>query len=78
MTSTGDEYVAARAIELGACDFIKKVDIDAERLAEMVSAAVADRQRTLSPDETTINSKLENDAFVFKEVKLTLERTPDG
>ncbi len=78
MTSTGDEYVAASAIKLGACDFIKKVDIGAERLAEMVRAAVADRRRTLSPEDTTINSKLDNDAFVFKEVKLTHDRTPDG
>ena len=78
MTSTGDEYVAAAAIKLGACDFIKKVDIDAERLAKMVSVAVTDRQGTLSPDETTINSILDNDAFVLKEVKLTHDRTPDG
>lgn len=78
MTSTGDEYVAATAIKLGASDFIKKIDIHAERLAEMVKAAAVIRQRSIAVDETTVNSKLDNDAFVFKEVKLTNDRTPDG
>ena len=78
MTSSGDEYVAAAAIKLGASDFIKKVDIEAGRLSDMVKAAFAERQRTLSPDDTTVNSKLGSDAFVFKEVKLTQDRAPDG
>ncbi len=78
MTSTGDEYVAAWAIKLGASDFIKKTDINAERIAEMVRAAAAERAEQISADETTISSKLDDDAFVFNEVKLKSDRTPDG
>jgi tRNA A-37 threonylcarbamoyl transferase component Bud32/CheY-like chemotaxis protein len=78
MTSTGDEYVAASAIKLGASDFIKKTDINAERLAELVRAAAAERAATVSGDDTTVSSKLDDDAFVFKEVKLAKNRTPDG
>jgi eukaryotic-like serine/threonine-protein kinase len=78
MTSTGDEYVAARAIKLGACDFIKKADMEVGRIAPMVRAAVAEREAKFSPDDTTLNSKLDSDAFVFKDVKLTNDRTPDG
>ncbi len=78
MTSTGDEYVAAWAIKLGASDFITKTDINAERIAEMVRAAAAERAEQISADETTISSKLDDDAFVFNEVKLKSDRTPDG
>jgi FixJ family two-component response regulator len=78
MTSVGDEYVAARAIKLGASDFIKKTDITAERLAEMVLTAAAERAELLAADETTISSKLDNDASVFKQVRLKNDRTPDG
>ena len=78
MTSVGDEYVAARAIKLGASDFIKKADINAERLAEMAYAAAAERAVRILPDHTTISSKLDNDASVFDKVKLTSDRTPDG
>ena len=48
MTSTGDEYVAASAIKLGASDFIKKTEINAERLTEMVSAAAVERAAMVS------------------------------
>ncbi|MFT4580410.1 MAG: tRNA A-37 threonylcarbamoyl transferase component Bud32/ActR [Gammaproteobacteria bacterium] len=78
MTSVGDEYVAARAIKLGASDFIKKADMEVGRIAPMVRAAVAEREAQLSPDDTIINSKLDNDAYVFGEVKLSNDRTPNG
>ncbi len=78
MTSIGDEYVAARAIKLGASDFIKKTDIDAKRLAAMVRVAAAERAKRISPDDTTIKAKIDNDAFVFREFKFNQERTPDG
>ncbi|MDA0821995.1 MAG: response regulator [Proteobacteria bacterium] len=51
MTSTGDEYVAARAIKLGACDFIKKADMEVGRIAPMVRAAVAEREAKFSRDD---------------------------
>lgn len=78
MTSTGDEYVAARAIKLGASDFIKKTDINAERLAEIVRVAATEGADRISPDDTTISSKLDNDASILKQVKFNKNRTPDG
>jgi len=78
MTSTGDEYVAAGAIKLGASDFIKKADMEATRIGAMVKSAAQERETMLANDETTISSKLGSDATVFREVKFTNERTPDG
>ena len=78
MTSTGDEYVAAGAIKLGTSDFIKKADMEATRIGAMVKSAAQERETMLANDETTISSKLGSDATVFREVKFTNERTPDG
>ena len=50
MTASGDDYLAARAIKLGACDYIRKRDVTTSRIGAMVTAALgADRF-----DETTV------------------------
>lgn len=80
MTADGDEYVAAKAIKFGATDFIKKADITSERLANLVQEAVREReaQRTIG-EATTPNLKLEQDAFIFREMRLPYDkRPPDG
>lgn len=78
MTVGGDEYVAAKAIKLGAADFIKKADIDAERLPKMITEAVTEHRARHPEYEQTVNAKLEQDAAVFREVKAPAQRHPDG
>ncbi len=39
LTAEGDEYVAVRAVKLGAADYINKKDISPKRLAEIVKEA---------------------------------------
>ena len=41
LTAEGDEYVAVKAIKLGAADYINKVDIKPKRIAEMVDDLLA-------------------------------------
>ncbi len=40
LTAEGDEYIAVKAIKLGAADYMNKVDITPKRLAEMVLDAI--------------------------------------
>ncbi len=40
LTAEGDEYVAVRAVKLGACDYINKKDVTGKRLVEMLSTAI--------------------------------------
>lgn len=44
MTAQGSEYVAVEAIRNGASDYVKKVDLNAERLAQAVRGVGADTQ----------------------------------
>lgn len=81
MTSMGDEYVAASAIKLGASDYIKKDDINTDRIAGLVRAAAAERAR--SPDDettlgTTYESLRDTDRNVFRRVRFNRDNTPDG
>ena len=40
LTAEGDEYVAVRAVKLGACDYINKRDVTGKRLYELLCNAV--------------------------------------
>lgn len=40
LTAEGDEYIAVKAIKLGAADYINKVDITPKRLAEVIKEAI--------------------------------------
>ncbi|MBI4696724.1 MAG: protein kinase [Gammaproteobacteria bacterium] len=78
MTATGDEYVAARAIKLGAAEFIKKADATPERLAALIAVAVAERQAQRTQPERHIHRKLEEDQRIVESVSSLGEQTPDG
>ncbi len=79
MTAVGDEYVAAKAIKLGAAEFIRKADITPARLSALV-ADVVQEHAPLQPDpDKTINRKLENDALIFRGIhRPPANLTPDG
>lgn len=78
MTASGDEYVAARAIKLGAAEFIKKADATTERLGALVAAAIAERQCQRTQPETGAQRKLEADRRIVAQVSAALDQTPDG
>ena len=40
LTAEGDEYIAVKAIKLGAADYLNKVDVSPKRLADMVINAI--------------------------------------
>ncbi len=52
--------------------------MEAVRIGAMVSAAAQERESTLSDDDITVSSKLDSYVTVFREVKLTSDRIPDG
>ncbi|MGR8918080.1 MAG: protein kinase domain-containing protein [Gammaproteobacteria bacterium] len=56
MAADGGEYLAARAIKLGAHDYINKQDITSERIGRMVAAAVAET-RVRPEDDATLREE---------------------
>jgi len=79
MTARGDEYVAAKAIKLGAADIIRKADVTTERLTAMIREAVAERRSTQSASAPTTNPKLAQDARLLQELPpFRADRPPDG
>ena len=79
MTAVGDEYVAAKAIKLGAAEFIRKGDITTARLVELVEAVVKERRAQQPASHQSANLKLEKDALIFAGIRPPFEnRTPDG
>ncbi|MEQ9058813.1 MAG: protein kinase [Gammaproteobacteria bacterium] len=62
MTATGNDYLAATAIKLGAWDYVRKQDVTTARIGAMVTAALESR-RPRDPDETTVREeRAERDA----------------
>lgn len=63
LSAAGDDYAAARAIKLGAADYLRKQDIDAARLggliAEVVAAARAEQAFDATVREERSRSHLE-------------------
>lgn len=52
MTAAGNEYLAARAIKLGAHEYVKKQDIDADRIGDLVVATVSEARAAAQFDVT--------------------------
>ena len=69
LTAEGDEYVAVRAVKLGACDYINKRDVTGKRLHDLILNAVqyTPRKRAMQDEElkeaTQILDTLKNDEF---------------
>lgn len=74
LTAEGDEYIAVKAIKLGAADYINKKDISPKRLAEMVTAALEVNA------EKTAEKKLllEQDSNIVRELRETAKKAPDS
>lgn len=70
LTAEGDEYIAARAIKLGASDYINKKDISPKRLSELIQDALdVDAERTaehkaqLAEDEKLVDQLRKGQKF---------------
>ena len=55
LTAEGDEYIAVKAIKLGASDYINKVDIKPKLIAEMVDEATEFSKRSNTDQENEIH-----------------------
>ena len=79
MTAVGDEYVAAKAIKLGASEFIRKADISTARLGSLVEQVIAERRSKRSTFDESTKHKLGQDAQIFNTLRAPVEtRPPDG
>lgn len=76
LTAEGDEYIAARAIKLGASDYINKRDVSPRRLAQLITDALeidasqtAERQSLLAQDEQLIDKLRRGAKFEQEETR---------
>lgn len=77
LTAIGDEYVAANAIKLGAFDYIKKADLNSDRLRGAVREASRIRASQVSKLSDTVAEKFRQDAQVFNRIHQPVAQ-PDG
>ena len=79
MTGVGDEYVAAKAIKLGAAEFVRKADLTVERLAALVQEVAHERRAQQTQVEPAASPKLERDARILDAIRPSSgNRPPDG
>ncbi|MFQ5661604.1 MAG: protein kinase [Gammaproteobacteria bacterium] len=73
LTAEGDEYVAVRAVRLGAADYINKKDISPKRLAGMVTEAAE-----FSPQKEIEQQAVMNEATqIIRRIHKDNEQIPD-
>ena len=78
LTAEGDEYVAVRAVKLGAADYINKKDISPKRLKELVKDAIefgadtGSEGQAMMNDATQIVQKIRNDNEKLPEQNLDI------
>ena len=73
LTAEGDEYVAVRAVKLGAADYINKKDISPKRLKEIVEEAAEFNETKLAKQSENINEA----AQILKNIRSTSKRLPE-
>ena len=78
MAAAGDEYIAARAIKLGACDYIRKADIDGERLGLMVCEVVREARAADHFDATVREDHIANHLAILARLHLPASTDADG
>lgn len=73
LTAEGDEYVAVKAVKLGAADYINKKDISPKRLKELVEEALEFGQEYETDQEALINDATQ----IIKKIKKDNESLPE-
>ena len=59
LTAEGDEYIAVKAIKLGAADYINKVDITPKRLADVIKEAIEFSSQSISQQKKEMSSVID-------------------
>lgn len=77
LTAEGDEYVAVRAVKLGAADYINKKDISPKRLKELVEDAMEFAKEYETHHEALVNDATQIIKKIHKE-KRNAARTKPG
>ena len=75
LTAEGDEYIAVKAIKLGAVDYINKVDITPKRLAEVIREALEQTPQAIAQQEKNINSATQLIEKIHRQEKKSLANT---
>ena len=73
LTAEGDEYVAVRAVKLGAADYINKKDISPKRLKEIVEEAARYNDAKVAEQNENINAATK----ILKNIRNAKERLPE-
>ena len=55
LTAEGDEYIAVKAIKLGAADYLNKVDITPKRLIDVIKEAIEFASESIAKQQEDIN-----------------------
>jgi len=74
LTAEGDEYIAVKAMKLGAADYINKVDITPKRLAEVIKEAIEYTTEVKAQEEVEASNAVHIVEKIYKEEK---EELPD-
>jgi len=77
LTAEGDEYVAVRAVKLGAADYINKKDVSPKRLKELVKDAIEFGAGTGSEDQAMMNDATQLVQKIHKEKEKLPEQNLD-
>jgi serine/threonine protein kinase len=73
LTAEGDEYIAVKAVKLGAADYINKKDITPKRLAEIVKNCASH-----TPQKAQEEKKILTEATqIIRRIKVDNQITPD-
>lgn len=79
LADAGDDYAAARAIKLGAHDYLRKQDASAERLGAIVTQAVAEARRRQVLDATLAVDRTEPHLDILQRLRRPGSKPPgDG
>lgn len=74
LTAEGDEYVAVRAVKLGAADYINKKDVSPKRLKEIVEEAASFNESKVEQQNQNISEATQ----IFKNIRAKQRRPEEG
>ena len=74
LTAEGDEYIAVKAIKLGAADYINKVDITPKLLADVINEAAEFTAENIAKQEKEISHAAKIVEKIHQEDKKLLDR----
>lgn len=73
LTAEGDEYLAVKAVKLGAADYINKKDISPKRLAELIRESAA-----YTPEKEQEQKAIMDEANqIIRKINVKKEKVPD-